>query len=237
MNDLEIFLKPTQNDINDIEQWLEAEYKKSRSGFYTDRDVLEQSFRDKTLIILKMNGKAVSFIAWKCYAEHTAKISIAETHPDFRRKGFARILLNALISCFQKNDIHVIDLQTNSDQSETTWKHLGFTEFPEDKKLEEKELFKVIVPVPEFDNLAGAETLELWHMDTHAISGVDPNASWNLSFIDNSRILQTPIVYPAHYDWHLCWKKGGEIAYEGRLKRFPTLISFGRFMIIKNLSE
>lgn len=238
MNDLQIILKPTQNDTNEAEEWLEAEYKATRKGFYTDRDVLDQSFRDKTLILLKMRGKVVSFIAWKYYVENTAKISIAETHPDFRKKGLSRMLLDALIRTFQKKGILAIDLQSISIESETAWKHLGFTEFPEDKKdrrSEEKELFKVIVPVMEISTLTAAETLELWHMDTHEISDLTPNAGWNLSFIDGSRNLKQSIVYPIHYDWHIRWKKNGAIVYEGRVKRFPTQISFGRFMIVKSL--
>ncbi|ALL05585.1 hypothetical protein AQ505_08825 [Pedobacter sp. PACM 27299] len=238
MNDLKTVLNPTRNDIDEIEEWLEAEYKVTRTGFFTGRGVLDQSFRENTLIILKWEKKVVSFIAWKHYTTNTARISIAETHPDFRRKGFLTTLLDALIDNFQKNDVQVIDLQSTSVESETTWKQLGFKEFPEDKKnrrLDEKELFKVIIPIKEMSALAAEETLELWHMDTYAISGLAPNAAWNLSFIDGTRILQQPIVYPAHYDWHVCWKKNNTVVHEGRVKRFPTDISFGRFMIVTQI--
>lgn len=238
MNDLQIILRPTQNNINEVEQWLEAEYKATGKGFYTERDVLDQSFRDETLVLLTMRSKIVSFIAWKYYIEDTVKISIAEVHPDFRRKGMCRMLFDTLISNFQKKGILVVYLQSISIESETAWKHLGFMEFPGDKnykRSEEKELFKIIDLVTEISTLVSAQTLELWHMDTHAISNQNPNASWNLSFRDGSGTLERPIVYPAHYDWHVRWKKNGDIAFEGRLKRFPTQISFGRFMIVKSL--
>ena len=240
MNDLQTLLDPSQNDINEIEEWLEAEYRTTKKGFYTDRDVLAQSFRDKNLIILKQQGKVVSFIAWKCYTDNTAKISIAETHPDFRRHGLIRLLLDALISNFQKSGILVIDLHSISEESEAAWKHLGFNEFPEDQEdgqSGEKELYKIIIPVSETGGRAANETLELWHMGDHQISNAAPNATWNLSFIDGSRNLQKPIVYPAHYDWYMCWKRDGVLKYDGKVKRFPAPIYFGRFMIVGTLPD
>jgi len=238
MGNLQSFLRPTQKDINEIEEWLCAEYKATKKGFYTDRDVLDQSFRDKTLIVLKADKKVVSFIAWKCYTANTAMISITETHPDLRRKGFIRILLDALISMLQKSGISVVNLKCISKESETVWKQLGFSEFPEDenqKRSDKKALFRIIVPVSEINDLQGAESLELWHMGDHAISSLIPNAAWNLAFTVGSRTLQQPIIYPAHYDWHICWKRNDNVAYKGKVKNFPTPISFDRFIIVTHL--
>lgn len=235
MSELKIVLNPSQIDIDAIETWLEAEFRDTRKGFYTDRDILYQSLKEKTLILLKKDGESVAFIAWKLYSSHVAKISIAETHPNHRKKGYVRALLTGLIKKLQKKAIQVINLNHISLVSEIAWKHLGFIKFPEDDRNsehEQKELYKVIVPVLNTGTGAGSETIELWHMDGHAISGVDPNVIWNLSFTEGSRMLQKPIVYPAHHNWYLVWKKNGETAYEGRMKRFPVEISFGRFMII-----
>ncbi|MFM9984518.1 MAG: N-acetyltransferase family protein [Flavobacteriales bacterium] len=68
------------------------------------------------------------FRAWPAYkytAEHMVYV-----HPDFRRLGIARKLMEEIISLAQKNQLHVLiaGVDSNNDISIQLHKSLGFTE-------------------------------------------------------------------------------------------------------------
>lgn len=239
----QITFSPTDKQIGEIEKWLIAEKQKTGDGFYCNWNIIKSSFDNNELATISINNKTIGFATWRLTTGRTARIEIAEVKPTHRKKGVGKKLTEQLLKFLKDKGVCIVDLQCSPSVSEPIWKRLGFVEFPDPPKNykfnsgDNKKLYKILSEHLQTSSVKFAdETIELWNDEPYKADGnTPPTYLWNLEFIEGTRKLLKPIIYPAHYDWRLRWEVKGNTIKDDKIKRFKTEIDFGTFIIIDEL--
>ena len=238
-----ISLNPPLKSLNEIEEWLIDEDKKTKQGFYCNWKIIKKSFEEKNFAVISVNNSAVGFITWN-ESELVGTIDICEIKPTERGKGYLKILFTEVCAFFLKKNIVALSLECAPASSEVVWRKLGFIEFPEMPKLGiysdygNKKLYKVLISnVYENEEIIeGSETIELWNVEPHANDSIAPIWKAQISFQPNKNKLQKWIIFPCKSDWRIRWRKGNEIYKVCKVKHFQSeRIEYDPFLIIKRL--
>ncbi|WP_321413044.1 GNAT family N-acetyltransferase [uncultured Desulfobacter sp.] len=218
--------------LQSIKTWLSEEDTKTGEGFFCNWETIEKAHTENQLAVLLKDNLPISFIAYFTN-EPVVRIDIAETHPDYRNKGFGRLLFENLCDKI-KTDNKVVELYCSPLSSEPIWRKLGFINFPKFPTSNSKvEMFKPLIntktPIDKYTD--GIELLELWNVEPYLANKKKPIKTWDLSDRNSNSFM--PIIYPAFYEWQICWRKGTEILYQDKIKYFREFeLEYGNFIII-----
>jgi len=240
----QVTFSPTDKQVSEIEKWLIAERQKTGEGFYCNWNIIKSSFGKNELATILLNNKTIGFATWGLTTNKTARIEIIEIKPTHRKKGIGKKLTTQLLNFLIDKDVCVVDLQCSPETSEPVWKRLGFVEFPDQPENynfnsdDNKKLYTILKEHLQTSSVQSAdETIELWNDEPYKTNeNTPPTYIWNLEFIEGTRKLLKPIIHPGHYEWRLRWKINGKIITDDKVKRFKTVIDFGTFIIIDQLT-
>jgi len=93
MDNITLF-KPTLLDIGDMQRLV---IKDVENGNILNRDKNEMASTIRSYICLKVDDKTIGFVALHIYTTSLAEIRSLIVHNNYRRKGFARLLINKII--------------------------------------------------------------------------------------------------------------------------------------------
>lgn len=112
----------TEADLREMKRWLKEEEDATGEGFHRNWDVIESCHRRGMLEVLRVDGAAVAFL---CDAHKGP--DIIEVHPNHRRRGYARALMEKAIQNARARGNSVIEIECAPPESATVWERLGFT--------------------------------------------------------------------------------------------------------------
>lgn len=237
MRNIETTFNPTQNNLDDIKNWMEEEKNLPISENGNWPSVIS-AFENNRLIIATDEKKTVGFYALR-YSQSTFIIEVAEVKPNYRRKGVGRLLLEKIIERHQNEEIFALQLHCSPKSSHLIWKELGFEYFPDsptDTSAGKIKMYKIIKP--HLTCLNGnlkptSEVIEIWDNEPEYTNNKNPNWVWKLEYLENSNILKKPIVHFGNYKWRVRWRKGSEVYKDCSYERFDLKNEVFCCMIIK----
>lgn len=240
MLNLKISFNPKQKHLDEIAKWMvdEKELPISSNGNFSS---IRDAFENKNLVVATSEGKTVGFYAlWKCGL--TISISVAETKPNYRKKGVGRFMLEEIIKKYEKKEIYAFYLRCSPESSQKIWKKLGFQYCPDNSKKNRSEIwmYKIIKPYLKPNRLntkIGNETIEIWNDKSGNKNDESPTWIWNLKYIKNTRTLIKPIVHFGHVRWRIRWRKENETLKDCEYQYFNIKNELAACMIIKELPE
>jgi GNAT superfamily N-acetyltransferase len=224
---------PNQDQLTSIKSWLREEYEEKEAGFYGNWEAIEKAFENNRMVILAKDSEPVAFLTYR-FEELTARIEIMEVHPNYRKKGYGRILFNDFIKIARESKAIVIDLYCSPEESQEFWESVGFELYPEmphnrTKIWMYKPLVKTATVVEvSFDE----EVLELSYSNSDGIN----TPTWLVERHEVTDLLTKPIIFPVDDNWNICWRKGRTIFFNGSIIDFKeSSISYGDFLIVREL--
>ena len=78
-------------------------------------------------LAIECDGRLVATTTVVCYEKRLAWIGMVLTHPDYKRRGYARMLVTRAIEIAHERDVHTIKLDA-TDQGRPLYESLGFTD-------------------------------------------------------------------------------------------------------------
>lgn len=236
---IKIDFNPKEADWIYIQNWLKEEDHNSGKGFYCNKRIIQNAFQNHGMVIISVDKKAIGFVTWYYSTKYSARIDITEIHPDYRKFGYGRVLINHLLQYFAAKNIYTVDLECAPVSSVHFWKKFKFKEFPKYDSSESKkiELYKILVDTlkPIISNTNTTEVIELWNDDPYETKDLEPALIWKLGYIKGTKRLKKPII-------SLCcvthrrirWRKGNDVFYDGEIEHFEKLkIQDERYLIIE----
>lgn len=122
-----IIFAPTEEHLQQLKAWLEAEYAEQGEGFFVNWDSIERFFRDNQLYCVTVDGAAVGFLIWTTYScDKSVHLHICAVHPDYRRQGLGRQLMEASLAKFKAEKSRFAELECMPTDSEPVWRSMGF---------------------------------------------------------------------------------------------------------------
>jgi hypothetical protein len=237
----EACFQPTENDLEEIKNWLIEEWNSEGEGFYCNWNVIHSSFNDGAMVVFKVNAKAVGFAIYQI-CDVSVIIDIIEVIPSMRKKGIGKELLDCLFKNFICRDKFIVYLQCAPESSESYWRRHGFIDFPEghlkhDSYSENTWLYKIITPSLKLSSkLETEDSVELWNFDPSLCKNQVPLAFWDISQEINSK-LTSPIISPCQADWRLKIVKEKSIVFDGKVKTFDNSLCRDGFLYISNVNR
>lgn len=237
---IKIDFKPKKVDWEYIQNWLIEEDAKSGTGFYCNIDLIKQSFVRNKMVVITVDNKAIGFVTWYLDSASSARVDITEIHPNYRKLGYGRVLVNHLFQYFVEKNIYTVDLQCAPVSSVHFWKKIKFREFPKHEiwVSQKIELYKILVDTlkPVALNPNNTEVIELWSGEPYETKDLEPVLRWKLGYIKGTKKLKKPIITLCDVEWRIRWRKGNDVFYDGEIKRFAKLnIQYGRYLAIVSL--
>jgi len=231
-----ISYSPTSEQLAQIESWLGTEHKEYNEGFYCNWENILNPFRDNLMAVISKDGTAIGFAVWRLSSEQTATLSIIEIKPSERRKGFGKILTEALMAHLLQKGIKIIDAHCLSTISKQLLYGLGYQAYPETKSRKEgKYLYKILIPYLEPSD-SETVTVELWDNEPSYTANVPPKWRWETYVLNKKGDLILPIIHPCSADWRIRYSVDGTTIRDSKVKYFISdEIHFGGYMILKNL--
>lgn len=236
MYPVSISYSPTSEQLAQIESWLITEQKEHDEGFYCNWDAISNAFQKNLMAVISKEGNAIGFAIWHCSSDLTATLNIIEIEPAERRKGFGKILTEALMAHLLQKGIKIIDANCISISSEKLLYGLGYLPYPETKSRKEgKYLYKILIPYLEQAQSEPA-TVELWDNEPYCTDTVPPTWRWETHLLNKKGELILPIIHPCCADWRIRYSVDGKTIKDSKVKYFITdEIYFAGYMILKNL--
>lgn len=228
---IEISLSPSLAQLCEIKEWLRQEDALTKEGFYCNWSLINMFFEKKCFAAISFANLTIGFITWRTTSQLTANIHILEINPNFRKKGYGKVLVKKVLSAMIKTGIYAVDLQAQPFSSSPFWKSLGFIEVP--KKIRHwhfayEYFYKIMISTVQPSQCSDdEERIELWEHEPDFTNGKPPNWQWRFSL---------PIVHPAEQDWRIRWIKGDKTLIDTKVKYFADGNSyFAPFLIISGL--
>lgn len=138
---------------------------------------------------------------------------------------------------FKKENYLAFKLFCNPPESETFWKKMGFTPFPQNiYGLPELSYYKPLINTTiQSQTFNLKNKLELWDVEPHLASSTNPKWCWEIKSLNQK--LDNPIFHPANPNWNIRLTINGEILKEDKVKYFSMKnpIDIYPFLLIKNL--
>lgn len=211
---IEITNNLTNENLSDIKNWLTEE----GDGFICNWNIIEDSFRDNEMYCAIHNGKVFGFLVYRAFSID-ANISIMEIHPDYRRKGIGRELINVFFDELRSLGIQVVRLESNPQTSLPFWRSFGF--LPMNDSIYCSQLYLPLIDVVLNDDCEYEdEVIEIY--DTNYWDQVESLPAKVLKIErDSSGKIIKPIITTYSPQVRLRWKKGGHVHHDRTMKSFP----------------
>ncbi len=231
-----ISYSPTSEQLAQIESWLITEQVEHNEGFYCNWEEISNAFQENLMAVISKNGRAIGFAIWRFSSEQTATLSIIEIKPAERRKGFGKVLTEALMAHLLQKGIKIIDAHCLSTISKQLLYGLGYLSYPETKSRKEgKYLYKILIPYLEQSHSETA-TVELWDNEPNYTDTLPPKWRWETYLLNKKGDLILPIIHPCSADWRIRYSVDGSTIKDSKVKNFITdEIYFAEYMVLKNL--
>jgi len=223
-------VNPNSKQLEEIKFWLIEEYEKFNQGFYCNWNVIESAFNRKQFFSFEIKRQIIGFISWTAYSNPYVVIDTMEIHPNFRKKGFGKILYQKAENYFRQQNYIAIQLFCSPKESEKFWKKMKFTKFPETGYSEpELSYYKPLIEINKPINKEANNKLELWDLEPYEIKEQKPKWTWEIK--EN----QKPILQPYNANWNLRLTLNGKIEKENKVKYFSPKreIEIGPFLFIE----
>jgi GNAT superfamily N-acetyltransferase len=245
MSNVIVSFGPDINQLNEIKEWLLVEDRKERyAGFYCNwHNSVEYSISRNEIAIVLLDGQPIGFLTWLGDKKVT-KIQIAEVKPGFRKRGYGRLLVDAVLNKLQQQGCMVAYLHCQPAKSEKAWKKIGFKQYPNlpdfDNYNDEEQgrhLYRVLVSSTKASTSSKAdEVISLWTVERYQADRFSPKWFWKLTFEGDTRKLTTPIIAPVNCNWNMALTINKEIVKSSEIKHFTKgSIEFNGFLIIEDL--
>jgi len=200
-NNYSISFDPAPGQMDDIYSWSTFP-----SGNFS---TIDQSFKKKNICIAIQENNVVGFFAYKLTSK-CIEIVRAETKPDFRNKGIAKLLLSSLASYLRPKGYFAYHLYCAPEESQYAWGKLGFEYYPKSrygKNSDKIEMFKIFgdcCTVVENDKDLTDETnvIKIWN---HNAKDENELPKWIAKFEieENTKNLLRPFIFFGEEDWKI----------------------------------
>lgn len=231
-----IDFSPGRLSLENIEKWLEEERRITGKGFYVNWTTIKNAFARDQMVVLEVDGKPLGFAVWRINGK-LAYLDIFEIHPDYRKKGLGRRLLDGIVNHFLSIGVLIVELQCEPPESELTWRKLGFNEFdPSFSSWGHKRLYKILIaPFMPGNTDSSDELMSLWDKEAIYVRDKPPVWQWNLTFKEETRQLIRPIIISCNKDWKLSLLKNGREVIAKKAKYFQEDCMSGDFLVIETV--
>lgn len=228
---IEITNNLTNKNLADIKNWLTKEGDES----ITDLNIIEKYFNNGEMYCAISNGNVLGFLAYRKF-DVWAKISIMVIHPDHRREGIGKQLVEVFLDELRSDGILVVRLQSKPSIYLPFWKSFGF--LPIDTYINNTQLFLPLSAVAESDYRYKGEdeVIEIHEIDFWAGMETTPEMVFKIER-DSSGKLIKPIVTTYSQELRVRWMKGNDIAYDNFMKYFPDRIKSCDLFIVTELDD
>lgn len=245
MVDSIVSFKLTAEQLDEIRDWLIIENKRKRgfAGFYCNWKQITGSFSENELAVILLDGQVIGFMTW-LLSEKVANLQIGEIRPGFRKKGYGRILMEAVLAKMKQKGCMVAYLHCQPATAEKAWRKIGFkrypnvTHFADHIDLEQgRYLYQILVPhLMPVKTLAKGESISLWSVERYQAERFAPQWKWSLTFKKDTRKLALPIIAPAYQKWNISWNMDGKEVKSDQIKYFAKdELEFSGFLIMEHL--
>ncbi len=197
MERITIEFNPTIYDLEEIKEWALC--------LGSSWSCINQAYLQKKLIITKYGNKTVSFLAYK-EEEVIIFISLAQTKPELRNKGFMKKMVYSLLQHYQKTNYKAFYLYCSPEESQYFWKKIGFQYCPEgygdNNFIYMFKIFGNVEQVIDFNSESTEDSILIWDWSYPKLK--EP-AKWtcDLNFKDQSDELIKPILFFGRPDWQI----------------------------------
>ncbi len=233
---VEIVYELSLSQSKDLYNWIADE---DLSCFADKLNMIIDHAKKGELLILLHNKYPVGYASIRIESKYIAKIVLAEIHPQYRGKGYGRLLVDHILSLYKKKGCLVVEIESKNHDSDTFGTKMNFVDFPTNFRTKRKTMYHILISNLEYATSINDadEVIKLW--DSGVIRSNTPaNWIWKIEYKDNSNLLKTPIIHPAHFDWKIQWSNGNEIFQNTIMKNFDSPpIEFGNYIIISELHK
>lgn len=118
-----VIRKAASSDLPEIKQWLDDEGRGSSSGFHHNWNVIEESYQQRRVTVLALNGRPIGF-----YTDGIFAPDIFEIHPAHRKQGLGTKLGRHMLAAWRRR-ASVLEIQCAPAESLTFWRRFGFIEY------------------------------------------------------------------------------------------------------------
>lgn len=234
---------PRSGRLVQITNWLREESENSDCGFYCNITVINKAFADKEVVCVTAKNEAIGFAVFSRRA-YTARIDIAEICPAYRGTGAGRFLVENCLHVLAKGNVRVVDLECAPERSESFWQHMGFSRVPDEilkNYSQYNKPIRMFRPTCQTEpqkplHYASQNTIELFDCEPWECEGREPKWSWSVFALNGTELLDKPIIYPAHRDWCVRWKKEDRTIKVDKVKNFcDDPFKCGNYLILTQL--
>ena len=113
-------IRASQQDLSVILDWLKREYQKDGEGFWSNKNLIENSFEESSLWVIRDAGEAVAFQV----GDYAADILCVRN--DRQRRGLGRAMFEASLVRATENGVNVMRGECSPRSSLPFWKKQGF---------------------------------------------------------------------------------------------------------------
>jgi ribosomal protein S18 acetylase RimI-like enzyme len=124
-----VLTTPTDEHLQETLRWLKEEEKTTGGGFYCNRRVISNAFKDSLLHCLLESKLVLAFIVLGIHGAES-EISIIEVHPEHRGRGFGTLLVKHSVSYLKARGASTVDVECAPPESELFWRGRGFADHP-----------------------------------------------------------------------------------------------------------
>jgi GNAT superfamily N-acetyltransferase len=134
----------TRQDLEEVMVWLKNEDRNEGTGFWCNRNVIQDAFIEGTLDVAVVDGHPGAFLAYGLTYS-----GILETGPQFRGRGLAKQLVARALTIAREHDGRcVLEFQCAPETSAPFWQHMGFKIFEQHGNTYGQMTLERSLPVP-----------------------------------------------------------------------------------------
>lgn len=234
-----IDIEPEKQDIEKILIWLKDEKDQNGASFYSNKNFIEQKFKEGNSIVFKQGKKNIGLAIWRKVDEIRVDIDIFVICPVYRNQGFGRFYYNEILKLFRSKGVKTIELFCSPPTSEPFWKKMGFIKLPECGHTEnELTYYMILVNTASIENISMMDKIELWDVEPCEAEEKKPKWTWYIEI--KNGVLSYPIIQPCNCNWNLRWNRDGQVIREGKVKYFTSEnfeLYYYPFLYIDELKE
>lgn len=119
-------VKAKEHDLQCVLNWLEREYREAEGdfkSFWCNRQMIQRSFENEDLWVIRKNDEAIAFQVGNYAAE------IACVRKEFQRRGLGKKLFAAALARAKRDNVNVLWGECAPTTSFPFWQSLGFERY------------------------------------------------------------------------------------------------------------
>lgn len=211
----------TMNDFEYISEWLTDAYNnhkelKGYALYHILNGLIYDAFKDKTVFLLRYEGKAVAFLTFEPPSKDSIRIIFRTVcvKPDFLRMGLATHLHKNAIEHFQQQGCLIAELWHVCPEAYKLGTSMGFVSKTRRNKTEEVSMVKILVDTRKQNRNAKIRFV-VWG-NSYADTNTRPIYSWSLCFHKDKK----PIIRSIDFEWTVGIIKNNKVVYSQIAKCF-----------------